>query len=451
MFLPFSALTPQWKKGLEDSRKWLIEDNSGNTIRSLAIQIIKKVEDGHFLDETIDRYFSQSILSDSKKSLIYEIASGVIRWKGYLDWALSRLIKKSVKNEVRYLLWVSLYQISFMKKANYHVVNEAVEYSKKEFGPYVANFINAVLRRFIRDQAAFAETQNSEPRTQNLSILHSFPEWLAGRWIERYGKVNALKLFKFFNNTPEFSVRVAAKKISRDVVIKELENKGIAARIGKYSEYALYIDKLSPVFKTDLFKNGLIHIQDEASQLVGLSINPNNGDKILDACAGLGTKTLQINEHMEGAVIVAMDNEIKRLKHVDRNIYRILGDANTAPFKTECFDIVLLDAPCSSLGIIRKHPEIKWRRNIKDITNFGDYQLKLLDSIWDSLKPGGHLIYSVCSFEPEETLCVIEKFGKRRSFVLEKPLPLLFNREYFLSIPYETGMDGFFIAKLKRI
>jgi 16S rRNA (cytosine967-C5)-methyltransferase len=128
----------------------------------------------------------------------------------------------------------------------------------------------------------------------------------------------------------------------------------------------------------------------------------------------------------------------------------VRGDILRLPFKRNAFDAILLDAPCSSLGIVRKHPEIKWRRTEDEILRFGVYQLALLRAAWGSLKQGGHCIYSVCSFEPEETLDVIRAFAAKEQFLLENPLPFLFNKEYFLSLPHETGVDGFFIAKLRK-
>jgi len=343
-----------------------------------------------------------------------------------------------------------------MKKGDYHIVNETVDYAKKEYGAYVAGFINAVLRKFIRESDVFSNFRNSGyplagVEIRDLPLAYSFPEWLTKRWLERYGKENAVRLFELLNKTPEFSIRVDINQISRDEAAEELEAKGIKTRKGRYSEYALYVDRLMPVFKTALFKKGLIHIQGEASQLVGLSIKSEKGDIILDACAGLGTKTLHIQERSHDVFVFAMDNEFKRLQSISRDTDRLLGDALHNPFKKESIDIILIDAPCSSLGIIRKHPEIKWRRHEKDIIDFGNYQLDLLDSLWDNLKTNGHMVYSVCSFEPEETLQVIERFKNRRAFVLENPLPFLFNKKYFLSLPYETEMDGFFIAKLKKI
>ena len=171
---------------------------------------------------------------------------------------------------------------------------------------------------------------------------------------------------------------------------------------------------------------------------------------MLDACAGLGTKTEQMLDEYPEVRLVAMDLRIGRFSPVSGRLSTVRGDILHLPFKQNVFDTILLDAPCSSLGIVRKHPEIKWRRTEEEIPRFGAYQLALLRAAWGSLKQGGHCIYSVCSFEPEETLDVIRAFAGEEQFLLENPLPFLFNKEYFLSLPHETGVDGFYIAKLRK-
>jgi len=376
------------------------------------------------------------------------MVSGAIRWKGYFDWVLSQYVKKAIKKDIRYLLWLSMYQIRFMKKSYYHVVDETVGYAKKVKGKTVANFINAVLRRFVKEKENIPYPSDTIKR---LSIAHSFPEWLISRWHKRMDLQSLERLLSTLNKNPQFCLRVNINKISINEVQKYFENNNVLTRRGLFSPTALYVDKLTPVIESVFFKKHLIHVQDEASQLTGLAIQPKNGDYVLDACAGLGTKTLQLKEMNNNIRVIAMDNNIKRLRLMGNRKDRICGDAMENPFKNELFDSILVDAPCSSLGIIRKHPEIKWGRKEEDIIKLSRYQLELIKHLWNNLKQGGIIVYSVCSFEPEETIEVIEQLQKTMKFELENPLPFLFNKTYFLSLPHETNMDGFFIARLKKV
>lgn len=396
-------------------------------------------------------------LSSGQKGLIYEITSGVIRWKIYLDWVTSRYAKSKVKRDIRYLLWISLYQICFMKKGYYHVVNETVDYVKKQKGRTTADFVNAVLRGFTREKAPplqtlpFLSDLSEAPSSKRLSVTHSFPEWLVARWSTRFGEDKTERLLTLLNTVPEFGLRVNLKKTTTSEVMRRLDAKGITARKGKFLESALYVNKLAQILGDELFQSGIVHIQDEASQLLGWSFEVRPGDYILDACAGFGTKSRQIAELWDDPYIVSMDRDFRKLVRVQSGTMPVHGDAMRSPFREEIFDIVIVDAPCSSLGVIRKHPEVKWRRKESDITAFSDIQARLIETLWDNLKTGGCMLYSVCSFEPEETLGVIEGFKEKRKFVLENPLPFLFNKDYFLSLPHETGMDGFFIAKLRKL
>lgn len=390
-------------------------------------------------------------LTDAQKSLIREISSGVIRWKGYLDRVVSMLAKKDVKRDVRHILWIAVYQIAFMKKGDHHIVNETVEFVKKGHGLYTAGFVNAFLRRFIRERQTLSPSRFSTLDSGNLSIRYSFPSWITNRWVNNFGHENTERLLSILNTPPEFVLRVDLSRMDRDDAMGILEKGGIHTRKGRYSGAALYVDRLMPVFKTEIFRNGIIHVQDESSQLAALSFQPREGDVVLDACAGLGTKTAHIFELYPEARIIAMDNAHEKMRHIGAAAWKIGGDALSPPFSGECFDYIVIDAPCSSLGIIRKHPELKWRRKKEDIVVLGRRQRRMIHSLWNNLKKGGYLVYSVCSFEREETVDVIEGFGKDSSFLLENPLPFLFNNQYFLSLPHETGMDGFFIAKLKKI
>ena len=406
------------------------------------------MEEGRRLDETIDRHFSSPGAPGPYKPVIHEIASGVIRWKLSLDWLLSHFVKEGLKKDVRYLLWMSLYQIFFMKKAAFHVVGETVEYAKKEKGQRVANFVNAVLRRSIREKDRLPLP--SDPLVR-LSIEHSFPPWLVRRWYGRFGEEGLTALLRVLNRTPEFTLRVDSGRTSREEVMRRLADRGVKAGKGRFLDRALSVDRLGPLLDDELFKGRVVHVQDEASQMAGLAVAPSGSDLILDACAGQGTKTEQIKEEWPGARVVAMDLEGKKLLSIRAAAFLVGGDALKNPFKRGCFDSILLDAPCSSLGIIRKHPEIKWRRRERDVAVFGGAQREMIKSLGENLRRGGHLVYSVCSFEPEETTGVVEQVVGEGLFVREKPLPALFPDEDFLSVPHLSGMDGFFIARLRKL
>jgi len=362
-----------------------------------------------------------------------------------------------MKKPVRYLIWATFYQVTFMNKAAHDVVKESVDYAKVEHGIHTAGFVNAVLRRFLRDMEKEGihlpgvKTTDVMLPQHEIAAVHSMPQWLVQRWTKRFGPTNAEKLCRTLNTPPEFALRINNNLISTDEAIRRLENLDIEVKPGRFLESALHVSRLAPLVKNNLLSDKMIAIQDEASQLAVYALQLEPGSLTLDACTGLGTKTSHIMDLARGILLIASDNSMTRLIHTDRRASLVQGDVVNAPFKDETFDAILLDAPCSSLGIIRKHPEIKWRRHEKDIIDFSNQQYAMLKSIWDKLKVGGHLVYSVCSFEPEETVNIIERFKGDRKFALENPLPFLFNKEYFLSLPFETGMDGFFITRLRKL
>lgn len=351
---------------------------------------------------------------------------------------------------------IGLYQVTFMQKAGYHVVNETVEFVKKTRGRIAANFVNAILRRFLRDIESNAIPRpgmTEDDRTLSpkvLSLIYSFPQWLVNRWVDRFGTLRAEELLLTMNKRPYFSLRINLTGTTKTDAVEALQALGLKVAPGTLLPDCLRVDRLAPVLTSKLFTERLITIQDEASQLAGLAVQPQKGFTILDACAGMGTKTQQIGDLWGNTFLVALDTDAAKLKMVRGATHVIAGDALSAPFKHNVFDTILVDAPCSSLGTIRKHPEIKWRRQEKDIAAFAARQLSMLRALWPKLRKGGHLVYSVCSFEPEETVDVLARFAKEAPFVLENPLPFLFNKEYFISLPHETDMDGFFIARLRR-
>jgi 16S rRNA (cytosine967-C5)-methyltransferase len=375
------------------------------------------------------------------------MTAGVIRWKGYLDLVLSTYAHRPVQTDIRYLLWIALYQAFFMRKGAHHVVNETVEFVKKEKGMAVARFVNAVLRKAL---AGKEELFGKTSEARRAALAASFPQWLVRRWSQRFGTDDTYSLLDALNTSPRFGLRIDERRITFADAREHLQKKGLAVAQGAVLPSALTVDKLYPVLSDDLFRQGLIRVQDESSQLAAHAMSPQPNQLVLDACAGLGTKTEHLLQLCPDSRVVAMDIRMEKASVVSGGL-TVKGDILRMPFRPESFDAVLLDAPCSSLGILRKHPEIKWRRKEEDLARYGAYQLNLLRCAWESLAPGGTCVYSVCSFEPEETVNVLRDFAAEKQFLLENPLPFLFNKEDFLSVPHQTGTDGFFIAKLRKI
>ncbi len=245
------------------------------------------MEEGGLLDETIDRHFSSPWVPSAYKPLIYEIASGVVRWKLYLDWVLSHLVKEGLKKDVRHLLWMSLYQVFFMKKAVYHVVNEAVDYAKKEKGQGMANFVNAVLRRAIRERDELPMPTDPVAR---LSIAYSFPSWLVRRWCARFGEKGVEELLALLNKSPEFTLRIDPRKITREEAVRRLADLGVKAVKGRFLEKALIVDRVGPLLDSELLKDHLLHVQDETSQMAGLAVAPSPGGPRPRRVRGTGHK-----------------------------------------------------------------------------------------------------------------------------------------------------------------
>jgi len=437
----------------------------GSPARDAAIWALGRWrKDGGRAEALIAEAFVKYALDARDRALTMELVYGVIRNLSSLDFTLSKFIKqtsKGVQDEIRDILRLAAYQVMRLDRVPERAaVYEAVEQAKIIGGKGAGSFVNGVLRSLIRGRDAVVYP--------DLPIRYSYPGWLAKRWLGRFGPDEAEALMAAGNSVPPLTLRANTLVTDREKLAALLNEAGIDATPTKYAPDGLVIKGYPQVRELPGYAVGLFAVQDEAAQLVSLLVSPKSGDTVLDACAAPGGKSTHMAALSDGkARITAADIGLDKIRVLKENITRLkangvdtlLADA-TAPIPVEgLFDKVLLDAPCSALGVIRRRPEIKYARREEDIARLAELQGRMLENLASLVKPGGVLVYSVCSTEPEEGELLIEKFLKANpAFILDDPaqfLPvaareLVIAPGYVRTYPHRHGTDGFFMARLCR-
>jgi len=425
--------------------------------RQTAFSVLCRVESGRAFAVDLLRERRVSELSEADRRLATEIVMGAQRWRGELDFQVERLSGKSMgyfDAEVATILRMSIYQIRFLEKIPPSaVVNEAVELAKAARKRSAAGLVNAVLRK-CRPPASRAATEEE--------LRRSFPAWLRARWERRLGPEAFADLARASNAIPPTTLRVSRGE--RNEIQQRLAKEGIEAEPGRYSDCALIVKK-GNVQTAEAFRGGEVVIQDEASQLVAALLVPQPGQRVLDLCAAPGTKAGQIALGLGHGLLVACDVSAPRLRTM-RKLLRVpegltlhtlrLDATRELPFGA-AFDRILVDVPCSGTGTLARNPEIKWRLQASDVERLAEVQARILRNALKVLAPGGRLVYSTCTLEPEENEHVVESVlqetdGLRMlagdELISESPhlAPLFDSRGYFRTRPDLHQMDGFFTA-----
>lgn len=398
--------------------------------RACAVKILCRCErTDSYLEKLIDAEIRNETLNDFDKALLNEIAHGVIRWMRRLDWFLNGFYRGSYEKclpEVRNALRVALYQILFLNKIPYSAaVNEAVEFIKRIHGDKHAGVVNGLLRTIIRTLENLVWPTREIDEVNYLGIVQSHPNWMVRRWINRFGFDDAVKLCEENNKRPVMSLRVNAFRASPEDFERYLQEKKLYYRKSSYAEGFFLTKTMSKIYTDEYFRKGFFSVQDESAGLVSLVVDPKKDELVLDLCAAPGGKASHISEITgnEGKV-VAVEKYLSRLETMNRNFQRLgisniktIHDDVSEPASIELkealigkADKVLVDAPCSGLGVLSKKPDIKWKRELEDIYKLQKLQLSLLENAVKYLKPGGALIYSTCTTEPEENMNVVESF-----------------------------------------
>lgn len=422
--------------------------------RELALNVLYKIEvDEAYSNTTLDKELNNSDLSKLDKALASEIVYGVLTWKITLDEIIQRYssIKlKKISDWILNILRMGIYQIAFLDKIpESAAVNESVNLAKRYGHEASARFVNAILRKITKDEVdKLLEYLRTKTKTdyEIISILTSHPIWMVQKLLEDYDKKFVTELLNSNNITPDITIRANTLKTTREELKKLLDLKHVDCKLGNLPDSII-------AKKLNSFEGQLYVVQDEAAQLACLKLDPKENEYILDACAAPGGKTTYIAQLMKNTGKVDAwdihDHRAKLIKDTAvklgiTNITTRVADASEYHTQLyEKYDRVLLDVPCSGLGVIRKKPDIKWTRNLEDLENLIHVQKMILECCSAYVKTDGILVYSTCTVLKDENERQIQMFlQKHKEFQLIEEIKLF---------PNVDGTDGFYIAKLKKI
>ena len=443
------------------------------TPRGLAVDILNRVDlTDAYAEPLLDACLSGRHLKNiHDRGLLTHLVYGTLRMRGHLDWIIRNYYRGDFSEmdvSIKNILRTGLYQLLYTSRIpDFAVVDEAVNLTKI-LHPAGSSLVNAILRNYLRHRDNLEYPSREENPLEYISVVHSHPSWLVKRWLSIFSVEETIALCDANNAIPPATILVNRLKTSRQQAGKELAAEGVKTKDTVFSPDGLVINGGGSVLReTASYRQGHILLQDEASQLIAHLLAPAPDESILDLCAGTGVKTAQLAALMQNrGYILAIDiNERKTA-----SLYRLAKKQGAAIVKTRCGDVtadlgedlhgrydrVLLDAPCSGLGTIRRNPEIKWRLKARNIKLFSDIQKNMLDCAVAYVKRGGTIGYSVCTVTPEENEAVIDHFLRRhKDFHLAAP-PETIDRSmidemgFFRTSPAHHGTDGFFGALLVR-
>jgi 16S rRNA (cytosine967-C5)-methyltransferase len=442
--------------------------------REVALEILTRVEqDKSYSNLLLNQMLQKHPLERADAGLVTEIVYGTIQHLNTIDYYLNRFVAKGAQKLepwVRCLLRLSLYQVVYLERIPDHaIVNEAVNIAKKKGHQGISGMVNGVMRNVIRQKEQLMIPSDLS-LVDRIALQYSHPQWMVARWIKQFGVQNTKFICQANNTTPATSARVNILKHTRDEILALMHQEGMEARSSKLAPSGIIIEHVGNLAFTRWFADGSITVQDESSMLVAEAVSPQPGMRVLDCCAAPGGKTTHLAEKMQDTgVIVACDvhehkialirEQANRLKlHTIETVFCDAVDLSKQ-YADESFDCILLDAPCSGLGVIRRKPDLKWSKQEQEIAAICLIQRNLLNAVHSLLKPGGILVYSTCTIEYMENQGMIAHFIEQHpQFMLEA-----FPNERLSEInsdsaeagmlqilPHHFNSDGFFIARMRK-
>ena len=452
----------------------------GTRTRALAIDaLVHVLNRNQHADSALEKLFDGASreaagpLRSLDRAFVFEIVYGSLRWLGKIDWILGHMVSRpmgSLDPRVLCALRVGTYQIFYMDRVpDRAAVSETVEAIKKVGAGPAASFVNAILRRVAKKAEYFPKPDKDTQTAAYLSMHHSHPQWMVERWMNRLNPERLEHLLSAQNTPPPVTVKILANKIGEDENLGDeiLKAHGISSHF-RPLKGALRLEELPPLKSCPLFQAGKYIIQDEAAQLSASLVQPGPDDTVLDACSAPGGKAIFLwSEGVAPERMTLCDNSQKRIATLQSNLDRVgmkgsriaHGDLATI-LPGETFDRVVLDAPCSSFGVMRRHPEIKWLRSLADIHRSATEQKRLMEAASKKVKIGGELLYIVCSHETEETVDITKDFLSSHSDFERVELEgrmhdyyrkYVTNDNELVVLPGNSdNLDGFFAAVFRR-
>ncbi len=441
--------------------------------RQAACETLLRIrKEGGFADRLIDHQLSSGALSGPDRGLYAELVFGVLRRQGTLDHILLQLLDKpliELDPQALIILRLGLYQLTCLDRIpESAAVNESVNLAKI-ITPGTSGLVNAVLRNYLRRRDTITFPDIGANPAAAIAARHSQPEWLVTQWLEQLGVTEAQELAEASSQQPPLTLRVNTLRTNRQELLREFAEKGITAEPCRFSPDGIAVTGRHTITALPGFDSGLFAVQDEASQLAGLLLGAEPGERVWDACCAPGGKCGHIAQRMDDrGELIATDISRSKLTLVQDSIRRLgINSVTTAvadlhqpdSLPDGCFDRILLDAPCSGLGVIRRNPEAKWRLFSGDVTRLAAVQKTFLKNAATKLKPGGTLLYSTCSTSEAENELVVEDFLLHHpGFVLENLNDLFPAWSELIAFygmfrvwPHRHGMDGFFAARIRKL
>lgn len=422
--------------------------------RLAALDALHRIDAGDVdLGEAVARGRG-TLVDERDRSLLLELVTGTLRMRAAIDYQLASRVSRPLGKldaAVLRILRVSAFQLLYLSRQPASaVINDAVDLTKRSGKTSAAGLVNAVLRKLAADRATLSWPTRADLPAY-LATVHSHPSWLVERWIDRYGAAATEAWLTFNNEAPSLCLAVNRVLTTRDALAAELRDAGVVTRPTEHAAHGLHVVEGHPL-ALPAFHEGRFVVQDEASQLVGELVAPASGARVLDLCASPGGKTVALSAGAGPAgLVIASDVRPHRVRLLARTLARCrvsntrvlhVAAEGPLPFRDRTFDAVLIDAPCSGLGTVRRDPDIRWRRSPGDLPAFAAAQQALVARAADLVAAGGALTYSTCSSEPEENAGVVAAIlSGRPDFALERTHETL---------PFRDGLEAFYAAVLRR-